>query len=326
MTIHYRDCIRRTQEASRLAGERVLSQGEFFGSRRIATFIRGLNSGRDMVLLSCRSESWPYIASGLEIQGRLAIMGVPVASVVQRDTHGGDPEWSCVLMSRLGGLDVRSQWNNLTPDGAVSLAKRVAGIVRASAQALDEGGEKSSAGAGKHLLGEKPAYEGMAGYLLARLGNTARGPQRQSDSLTRTIEALTAHLKKPAVVDLINDAPRSVFVYGLLDRNFLIDEGSLSGVSDLGEVFTGDQALVPAFADVLLARAGFGQRSAYISTWEKTWDLQEEDHKRMNLYRAVMAVDRQAIAGSINGNGKIRASMPEDFLADCVEQALATAV
>jgi hypothetical protein len=312
-----------TKWATALGEEPMNYRGQISGGHKTAIFFQGVKSRKRSVLLTCPARWQTQMASGLAIQQRMKILyPMLTADVIGLDLDGRRTGRPTALVTQLPGSDLETRWNDLDQNETLIIAQTMAGVLRSSEGLFfDQHTANANGGCGKHLLNEKPPYESMAHYLEILLQEAIEHAiEGRQPEVVSFAHRLLDSLQHSHIHDLLYQSPRSTFVFDFADRNILVKCGSVCGLVDMDELFTGDPWFEIALSDVYLTLARVRQRQTYIGRWQDTWKAQENDLLRMDLYRAVLGVERQARAGPSQKPGRYRPILPSGMMEMWVNQ------
>ena len=130
------------------------------------------------------------------------------------------------------------------------------------------------------------------------------------------------HLFSQAPKHIDFDTPSETFIWDVLERNIMIDDGVLTGFVDQDGLMTGDIIQVPAAASVYLDMKGFSFTQSYVRAWMDRWDANEFQWERFRWYRASFGLFQESRSGQREASGRIKPAVCRKKLASWVDEAL----
>ena len=101
-----------------------------------------------------------------------------------------------------------------------------------------------------------------------------------------TTDKLIEQLKE-VVSSEFGDVSRTTQIWDVGDRNIMLNEhGSVVGLVDQVDMFTGDAMFVPGFSIAMLGDVhSWAMIDTYSNSWRQAWDMTEEEWFRVQLHR-----------------------------------------
>lgn len=239
--------------------------------------------GRNAVLLVNRPDS-PQVKPGIggvldlyqsaaSIRVNCRKVGMPVAKTI-----GSPRAWSggaAVLLSRVPGRDMEHMLDQELDAYRIGCA--VAEMVLSS-QVLGAAHKKHHSAFGVHIFG-KPGKHSCPTDAWAMCISPLGGIDPQAYELIEQLK-VKAHL-------LLDDIPKTTQIWDVGNRNIMLGEdGTVVGLVDQVDMFTGDAMFVPGFSLAMLGDVHHwkGVRD-YAKAWKQAWGITPEQWQRVRLHR-----------------------------------------
>ena len=178
---------------------------------------------------------------------------------------------------------------------------------------------KASRRWGSHLIERDGSAGDLKRYLLNGLNTSIEKSLNKNDyKFLMSMRKLKSFIKK---IDYVY-APRDTFLWDVATRNLIIKNGKLAGVIDQDSVKSMDLMIAPAYTHACLSVYGLKEADAYVNNWLNKWNVDEREHSRFLLQRAVAGHYQQAKAGYFEWSGREYNAMDEEKLLQWTEDAL----
>jgi hypothetical protein len=303
--------------------EQMLSTAQDVLGRRLSK--DGLAYGAHKSVLLCHDPHGHYavhfvdrkdlalVKSGIAIRQHMAHVGCLFPAHLGFEEHAFP--FLVIAEGRLPGRDLEHCLDQVDEERAIKIAQTVANTVQTSASLF----QPKDARIGHHLLGQSPSTKDMKTFFLDGLSMAAQGLLAKND--TALLPGLRQlFLRAPERIDF--DAPSQTFIWDVLERNIMIDEGELTGFVDQDGLLTGDIIQVPAWASVYLDMKGFSFTQQYVRAWMDRWSASETQWERFRWYRASYGLFQEARSGQREASGRIKQGVCRKQLASWMDEAL----
>lgn len=264
--------------------------------------------GTSVVVRMGRPEDRSSLADGVDLNGRLRPLGVPLPRLL---ATGLDHPLPWVMQERLPGTDLADVVDELSASQLAGLAD---GVARAQAIVASLGG------AGRHGYAAAAELAPHAGWAAVPEANL----DRSRDRILRAglfdlapLELATEWLQRlRSELDAVVATP---FLHDTTTRNVIVASGALSGIVDVDDLCFGDPRYTPALTlAVLMAH---GRADTYVAAWMQAAGLR--DDRLFRFYVLLFLVDLMSEHGQrFNGNEPMSTPQDRTMLLRAFGQAL----
>ena len=295
--------------AQDVTGKRLWKKGSAYGAHKNVLLCQDFNGCYAVHFVDRKERA--LVKSGIAIRQRMAEAGCLFPH------HLGFEENSFPFLVTvegcLPGQDLEHCLDQLDESRAIKIAKTIADTVQVSASIFQPDDR-----IGYHLLGQSPTSKDMRTFFLDGLLMAEQSLLSKND--TTFLSGLRQLFSHASEIDF--DTPSKTFIWDVLDRNLMIDDGKLTGFVDQDGLLTGDIIQVPAWANVYLDMLGFAFTQQYVRAWMDRWGASEAQWKRFRLYRASYGLFQEAKSGQREASGRIKQKVCRNKLASWLDEAL----
>ena len=253
------------------------------------------------------------VKSGIAIRQHMAKAGCLFPSHLGFEEHAFP--FLVNIEECLPGRDLEYCLDQLDEVHAIKIAQAVADTVQTSTLLF----QNDATCVGHHLLGQSPTTPDMKTFFLDGLSMAEQRLLAKNES---TLLPSLRHLFSQAPKHIDFDTPSETFIWDVLERNIMIDDGVLTGFVDQDGLMTGDIIQVPAAASVYLDMKGFSFTQSYVRAWMDRWDANEFQWERFRWYRASFGLFQESRSGQREASGRIKPAVCRKKLASWVDEAL----
>lgn len=240
---------------------------------------------RHFVVRVARPERNSELERGLYWHAQLERLHVPLPQIYASGHIDGR---AYAVYERLPGTDLEIGYHTLTAPQRKRIAECIAGI------------QRQVQGLGAEHFQDAPPWPRMIEKILLR---TERELGQKGDNANPYLAALEGQFVQRRS-ELGSRRPVA-FLYDLNVRNAIVNNGRLTGIIDVDEVWYGDPLLAIGRGKTLLML--MQAETDFVTFWCDAWDLPAEERRLVDFYALLYAVRFMGTLGQVlNGNPSVQ--------------------
>ncbi|MBV8098432.1 MAG: phosphotransferase [Verrucomicrobia bacterium] len=208
-------------------------------------------------------------------------LGVPLPRLIATSLEPLETQFPFVVLEQLPGADLFQIYQSLTSSQKLEIVGELVRIQKI-VSALPEGGGFGFASS----YSEPPAYRT---WKAAILGIVEKAQQRMSYDHPGVTYLARVKNVLSRCEDYFAAVRRVPFLDDTTTKNVLVDEGRLTGVVDVDQLFFGDSLLTIGLTRTSLLAAGFD--IDYIEHWMNQLKFDQQQRQVVDAYSALFCVD-----------------------------------